>query len=981
MKLKRFFLTLFLSFFASFALQAQCPAGEEEIEVTINTDGFGDETYYRVFVDGVQVAAGNPNTLADNSAIVVHTDCYPIGAQVVVYVGDTFGDGIGGTDDVIVTADGVQIGTGDVAGVGGVVYVRSTCATGSRLLMVEIDGDGSTAAQNAYSLEVGGVVVASGAIGSLPNNLRLPIYIGCQTIGSIIDLEITDAGGNGIANGTSPDWIISMVNSGASCGDVIRQGEVTFGGGVLAPVIFQQPICPTGASSGDCIGKQPLCFANNAVTFITGIGAGDVNDALDGVDFGCLGSANGSPFTPATEEGNSAWFYFQIDQAGTINAQLTPTILVDFDFALWGPFPNPDVCGADLGAPIDCSFSAAAIENVDVLNAQVGEYYVLFINRFASAASPTFTMQQIGGAGLTNCAIIPCSVSLQGNNTICASTTSTVGTTLNALASPNAVDLTYTWLKNGVAIVDGVDADGMTLAGQGTPNLTIIAPATNVTISDVYSVEINSASFGCTAVAALPVSFVIPDQPSTVDLGADLERCDGDGNILLESFNDSHVGVEYQWFLNDVPIANTNSSQFVVPAPAAGFTAPIIRTYKVRVTQICGGQFDEDEVVVTYNPRPAFLAPDAAYFACEASGSFTINVGSELNLQPIQYQVFRNGVLEQTTTNPVLQIPFNTPEGVTTTIQDDIRVELTNTVTGCVTAAPLEFEINYNLAPIFDVLLDVENCDGTTFAPNILNYDNGEISFVWYKAETLATGIPLSTNREFFTDVYGEYIVKAIVTKAEYECEQMVSVMLTCPSDPIDTGAEPEPLPYRVVLAGTPASRSVELTWNAPEMENALKVAYYEVYYGGDRNISEVRVGTTTETNFTVTGLLNGVTYSFVVRPVFQLNVNNLRKGLFSNVVKFTPSIILGEDEASQQGFKLFPNPNQGQFQILFQDQNVGNATLEISNTAGQIIYRHNLKANQNSLSLDLSSFANGLYLVTLKTENGILQQKVSILK
>jgi hypothetical protein len=209
----------------------------------------------------------------------------------------------------------------------------------------------------------------------------------------------------------------------------------------------------------------------------------------------------------------------------------------------------------------------------------------------------------------------------------------------------------------------------------------------------------------------------------------------------------------------------------------------------------------------------------------------------------------------------------------------------------------------------------------------------------------------------------------------------MISVMLTCPTDPVDIGTDAEPLPYRVVLAGTPASRSVALTWNAPEMENPLKVAYYEVYYGGDRNISEVRVGTTTETNFTVTGLLNGVTYSFVVRPVFQLNASNLRKGLFSNVVKFTPSIILGGNEAAQQGLKLFPNPNQGQFQILFQDQNLGNATLEISNTAGQIIYRHHVKENQSSLSIDLSSFADGLYLVMLKTQNGILQQKVSILK
>ena len=71
--------------------------------------------------------------------------------------------------------------------------------------------------------------------------------------------------------------------------------------------------------------------------------------------------------------------------------------------------------------------------------------------------------------------------------------------------------------------------------------------------------------------------------------------------------------------------------------------------------------------------------------------------------------------------------------------------------------------------------------------------------------------------------------------------------------------------------------------------------------------------------------------------------------------------------------FRIFPNPNDGNFQIeLFNNLNQGN--IIVKTLDGKIIY--NLSLNSQYLNLDLVS---GMYILTLKTELGYKSEKLLI--
>jgi hypothetical protein len=72
----------------------------------------------------------------------------------------------------------------------------------------------------------------------------------------------------------------------------------------------------------------------------------------------------------------------------------------------------------------------------------------------------------------------------------------------------------------------------------------------------------------------------------------------------------------------------------------------------------------------------------------------------------------------------------------------------------------------------------------------------------------------------------------------------------------------------------------------------------------------------------------------------------------------------------------VYPNPTNGQFEIKF-DQPTQNTQLFIYNTSGTLIFQQADIANVQTI--DLSTFANGLYLLRLVDENKqINSQKIS---
>jgi len=97
-------------------------------------------------------------------------------------------------------------------------------------------------------------------------------------------------------------------------------------------------------SFSDCNGALPIC-GNQNVNLLS-IGTGQVADNLTD-DFGC---------TKVGGENGTVWYKFRIGKSGTLTFTITPSSPSDYDWALWGTFPeNFEPCNGKLGSPIRCS--------------------------------------------------------------------------------------------------------------------------------------------------------------------------------------------------------------------------------------------------------------------------------------------------------------------------------------------------------------------------------------------------------------------------------------------------------------------------------------------------------------------------------------------------------------------------------------------------------------------------------------------------
>jgi uncharacterized protein (TIGR02145 family) len=190
-----------------------------------------------------------------------------------------------------------------------------------------------------------------------------------------------------------------------------------------------------------CDGAEVAC-SSNIYTFPAGT-TGSAPPPVGGYpNYGCLGS-----------EPCPAYFYMQVGVAGSIVIFIQQSNNHDVDFICWGPFTSlTDGCATGLtgtcniptqpsccnntdhgcthfyprGNITDCSYSPNATETCHILNAQVGEIYILLITNFSQQPG-TITFQQTGGTGVTNCEIVVhCSmIAITANPSTCDGLTNT----------------------------------------------------------------------------------------------------------------------------------------------------------------------------------------------------------------------------------------------------------------------------------------------------------------------------------------------------------------------------------------------------------------------------------------------------------------------------------------------------------------------------------------------------------------------------
>jgi len=74
----------------------------------------------------------------------------------------------------------------------------------------------------------------------------------------------------------------------------------------------------------------------------------------------------------------------------------------------------------------------------------------------------------------------------------------------------------------------------------------------------------------------------------------------------------------------------------------------------------------------------------------------------------------------------------------------------------------------------------------------------------------------------------------------------------------------------------------------------------------------------------------------------------------------------------------IYPNPAKENVNIKF--NYTGDVTIKITNTLGEIIFEQNENTNGSfAKTLDLQGFANGIYFVTIQTNEGIYTEKLKI--
>ena len=98
----------------------------------------------------------------------------------------------------------------------------------------------------------------------------------------------------------------------------------------------------------------------------------------------------------------------------------------------------------------------------------------------------------------------------------------------------------------------------------------------------------------------------------------------------------------------------------------------------------------------------------------------------------------------------------------------------------------------------------------------------------------------------------------------------------------------------------------------------------------------------------------------------------NLSPGLID-----TSSFILDTDELSlNNAVHLSPNPNAGQFEITFDQAPLGDWQITVLDIKGSSVVEKSFIGGQNAV-VDLSDFANGVYVVKIWTEAGMVIRKV----
>lgn len=73
----------------------------------------------------------------------------------------------------------------------------------------------------------------------------------------------------------------------------------------------------------------------------------------------------------------------------------------------------------------------------------------------------------------------------------------------------------------------------------------------------------------------------------------------------------------------------------------------------------------------------------------------------------------------------------------------------------------------------------------------------------------------------------------------------------------------------------------------------------------------------------------------------------------------------------------IYPNPSAGVISVNY----AGDYSLRIFNLLGEVVYLNEVRGSNESLTIDLSNLKNGIYMVSVTSDEGLMMQRLEIQK
>ena len=305
-------------------------------------------------------------------------------------------------------------------------------------------------------------------------------------------------------------------------------------------------------------------------------------------------SPNSSPFTGDNHVNccfttpNPAWYYFQIDESGTLTIHIEQHSLtggtLDVDFVCWGPFTaasqadftNNLCCGAynisstNSSNVVDCSYSASWTEDCSLGNVQAGQWYLLLLTNYSNQPGTITFNSTSNSTATTNCDLLN---SGDSNSPVCE------GGTLELYVTAPQSGATYNWTgPNGFA--------------QSTTSTTLQVPNVTANMSGEYHMTMSGISQNSNEAV---VDVYIYPRPAPEIVAEDESLCMGESTSLSVNCN-----FELTWFAET--FSGSSSSKIAEYVSTVTVTPTESTHYILKADN--DGCIGRDTIDIIVNPNP-----------------------------------------------------------------------------------------------------------------------------------------------------------------------------------------------------------------------------------------------------------------------------------------------------------------------------------------------------------------------------------------